>query len=358
MTGDAAEHRTAPLDASTAWQLLCSIRSVADAGATGAGPARGADGRWRWRDASPEADALADRYLSLCLAGPLFTFAQLGQSLDGFIASRTGDADFVTGEEDREHLHRLRALADAVVVGAGTAVADDPRLTVRACAGANPVRVVIDPYRRVPRGHQVFTDGSAPTLWVVGADSDRSAAGARSADEGERARERAREREGLGVGVEVLALPDRAAFAPHRLVRELARRGLGRVLVEGGGVTVSRFLRERALHRLYVTVAPVLLGDGVPGLRFTGPELMRDALRPPTRRSVLGADTLFELDLRTPEPGEPGGDEHPGAGQGGGQGQDPVHHGHAQPLGGAEPGRPEGPGGDTLPGAPAADVQR
>ncbi|WP_329072707.1 RibD family protein [Streptomyces sp. NBC_01429] len=351
MTGRAVEHRTGPLDASTAWDLLRSVRSAADAEA--AGLARGADGRWRWRDASPGADALADRYLSLCLAGPLFTFAQLGQSLDGFIASRTGDADYVTGEEDREHLHRLRALADAVVVGAGTAVADDPRLTVRACTGDHPVRVVIDPYRRVPRSHQVFTDGSAPTLWVVGAEGAGAADGARAADE----REPGPLGDG-GCGVEVLTLPDRAAFAPRRLVRELARRGLGRVLVEGGGVTVSRFLHERALHRLYVTVAPVLLGDGVPGLRFTGPERMRDALRPPTRRVVLGEDTLFELDLRTPEPGEPGGDEHTGAGQGGGEGEDPVHHGDAQPLGGAESGRPEGPGGDALPGAPAADVQR
>ena len=99
---------------------------------------------WR-QDASPEAALLAERYLPLCLGGPRLAFAQLGQSLDGFIATRTGDADYVTGEEDRRHLHRLRALADAVVVGAGTAVADDPQLTVRACAGTNPVRVVLDP---------------------------------------------------------------------------------------------------------------------------------------------------------------------------------------------------------------------
>ncbi|MBI0385658.1 RibD family protein, partial [Streptomyces albiflaviniger] len=116
---------------------------------------------------------LVDRYLPLCLAGPGLTIAQLGQSLDGFIATRTGDADYVTGEEDRRHLHRLRALADAVVVGAGTAVADDPQLTVRACTGAHPVRVVLDPRGRVPLDRRVFTDGSAPTLWVVGTTGER-----------------------------------------------------------------------------------------------------------------------------------------------------------------------------------------
>ena len=274
-------NRSEVLEAAEAWERLRGIRSEADAEA--AGLVRGADGGRRWsQGATPEAEELADRYLPLCLAGPHFTFAQLGQSLDGFIATRTGDADYVTGEEDRLHLHRLRALADAVVVGAGTAVADDPQLTVRACPGDNPVRVVVDPHGRVPLGRRVFTDEAAPTLWVVGEGSDRS----KSVPGRD--------------GVDVLTLPDSDAFAPGRLVQALARRGLGRVLIEGGGVTVSRFLHEQALHRLYVTVAPVLLGDGIPGLRFAGTPVMRDALRPPVRRAALGEDTLFELELRAP----------------------------------------------------------
>lgn len=148
------------LGAAEVWERLLGIRSEADAVA--AGLLR--TGEW----GPPDARLLVDRYLPLCLAGPYVTFAQLGQSLDGFIATRTGDADYVTGEEDRDHLHRLRALADAVVVGAGTAVSDDPQLTVRTCPGTNPVRVVIDPRGRVPLDCRVFTDGSAPALWVVG----------------------------------------------------------------------------------------------------------------------------------------------------------------------------------------------
>lgn len=272
------------LDASAAWDLLRRLRTTDEALAAGMVP--DGDGGLRWRrPATPEAEELAGRYLPLCLAGPEVAFAQLGQSLDGFIATRTGDADFVTGEEDRCHLHRLRALSDAVLVGAGTAVADDPRLTVRACTGDNPVRVVLDPRGRVPRSSGVFTDGAAPTLWVVGPD-------AAPADP--------------GAGAEVLVLPDAAAFAPVRLLAALARRGLGRVLIEGGGVTVSRFLHEQALHRLYVTVAPVLLGDGIPGLRFPGTPVMREALRPPLRRALLGEDTLFEFALR-PAGGPSGG---------------------------------------------------
>ena len=97
-----APHPRGPLDAEQAWRRLCPVRSAADAEA--AGLVRGADGTWRWRqDASPEAALLAERYLPLCLGGPRLAFAQLGQSLDGFIATRTGDADYVTGEEDRRH---------------------------------------------------------------------------------------------------------------------------------------------------------------------------------------------------------------------------------------------------------------
>ncbi|MDT0320496.1 RibD family protein [Streptomyces millisiae] len=274
------KRRSGVLDAARAWERLVGIRSRADAEAAGLVLEGAEDGRHWSPEATPEAEALAARYLPLCLAGQRVTFAQLGQSLDGFIATRTGDANYVTGEEDRRHLHHLRALADAVLVGADTAVADDPQLTVRACAGPNPVRVILDPNGRVPLTRRVFTDGAASTLWVVAAGLEP---GRRLAD-----------------GVEVLALPDRDAFAPGRLVRALARRGLGRLLVEGGGITVSRFLRERALHRLYLTVAPVLLGDGVPGIRFPGTPVMRDALRPPVRRAALGQDTLFEIELAGP----------------------------------------------------------
>jgi diaminohydroxyphosphoribosylaminopyrimidine deaminase / 5-amino-6-(5-phosphoribosylamino)uracil reductase len=292
------------LDAVRAWKLLLGVRTARDAEA--AGLVRDA-GSWRWAgDASPEAAHLAALYAPLCLAGPRCVFAQLGQSVDGFIATRTGDAVFVTGEEDRRHLHRLRALADAVVIGAGTALADDPRLTVRACAGANPVRVVLDHRGRVTAARQVFTDRAAPTLWV------RRTAGA------------------AGDGVEVVELAaGNGGFSPRQVLDALARRGLGRVLVEGGGVTVSRFLRAQALQRLYVTVAPVLLGDGVPGLRFPGPVRMGDAPRLPVRRFPLGDDTLLELDLSGAY------DEHDGAGQARDEGQHAVHHGDGDPVGGA-----------------------
>ncbi|MFC4496506.1 RibD family protein [Streptomyces ovatisporus] len=286
-TGDLRGHE--------AWERLLRVRTPEEAAE--AGLEQGPDGGWRWcGPASPEAAVLASLYTPLCLAGSDCAFAQLGQSLDGFIATRTGHANYVTGEEDRLHLHRLRALSDAVLVGAGTTIADDPRLTVRACPGSNPVRVVLDPRGRVweaTREAQIFTDGKAPTLHVIGADApgstdtdtDASVSGGTGAPVG-------------ADGVEVLRLPrGEGGFEPRALLDALAQRGLRRVMVEGGGATVSGFLRADVLDRLYVTVAPLLLGDGVPGLRFPGPVRMGEALRPPTRVFPLGEDVLFELDL-------------------------------------------------------------
>jgi diaminohydroxyphosphoribosylaminopyrimidine deaminase / 5-amino-6-(5-phosphoribosylamino)uracil reductase len=227
----------------------------------------------------PVAGEPAARYGPLVAAGSPLVVAQLGQSLDGFIATRTGDACFVTGAADRTHLHHLRALVDAVVVGVGTVVADDCRLTVRAVPGGNPVRVVLDPHGRAPAESHVLAVADAPTLWVVADDTPPPAPPA--------------------PHVEVLALAraDRDRFSPAQVLEALGARGLGRVLVEGGGVTVSCFLEAGVLHRLLVTTAPLLVGDGVPGLRFTGHDRLTDALRAPFRRFLLGDDVCVELDL-------------------------------------------------------------
>jgi len=197
--------------------------------------------------------------------------------MDGFIAARSGDAEFVSGEQDREHLHRLRALVDAVVIGVSSVVADDPRLTVRAVPGGSPVRVVLDPSGRAPRGSHVLMVDDAPTLWVVGPDATVPE---------------------VAPHVTVLRLPPGGSgFDPAAVLAALRERGLGRVLVEGGGRVVSAFLAAGLLDRLFLTTAPLLIGDGVPGIRFDGSDRLADALSAPVRRFVLGDDICAELDL-------------------------------------------------------------
>ncbi len=214
--------------------------------------------------------------------------AQLGQSLDGFVATETGDSYYVTGPHSLVHLHRLRALCDAVLVGAGTVATDNPQLTTRRVPGPHAVRVVLDPAARLDGRARAFTDAQSPTLWLC--DARHAAA--------------ARQRLAPGSAAEVVAvrgLIERehspCEYLPKRAVATLAERGLRLVFVEGGGVTVSRFFRANVLNRLHLVVAPVFIGEGRRGLQAPAHKVMADCPRPPARMLALGEDMLCDLDL-------------------------------------------------------------
>jgi len=204
--------------------------------------------------------------------------AQLGQSLDGRIATLTGESKYINGKAALEHLHRVRANVDAVVVGVGTVIADDPQLTVRLVPGRHPVRVVIDPSGRIPHGARVVADRSVRTIIVQGA----GAAPAPS-------------------GLEVIRFPTETGILdPCAIVSALAGLGLPRILVEGGARTISGFVDAGAVDRLHVLVAPMILGSGKPGLELAPIAALHHALKPKTAVHVLtDGNVLFDCDLRT-----------------------------------------------------------
>jgi riboflavin-specific deaminase-like protein len=205
---------------------------------------------------------------------------RLAQTLDGRIATASGSSQWIGGAGDILHTHRLRALCDVVLVGAGTVRHDDPRLTTREVAGPNPVRVVLDAECRLPATHRVFTDGAAPTLLVTACDGPPAHGQA-----------------------EVLRIPrGPGGLDLPALLRLLGARGLRRIFVEGGGRTVSGFLAAGCLDRLHLTVAPVLLGSGIPA--FTLPEAARisDGLRFAWRVWPLGEDILVDVALDRVQP--------------------------------------------------------
>lgn len=224
---------------------------------------------------APDVQQLFELYLPLCLgrAANTLVIGHLGQSLDGQIATASGASRYVTGPENILHLHRLRSLAHAVVVGAGTVELDDPELTTRLVPGPHATRVIIDPTRRLPTTRKVFQDGLAPTLVVC----------ARGA-----ARARATRVPVLEVSVHQHGL------SIAELLLELAARGLRRVFIEGGGVTISHFIEARRLDRLHVTICPIIVGRGRPGISVPGVERLDQALRPSARRFLLGEDVLFD----------------------------------------------------------------
>jgi diaminohydroxyphosphoribosylaminopyrimidine deaminase / 5-amino-6-(5-phosphoribosylamino)uracil reductase len=226
---------------------------------------------------------LLELFAPICGATPErpITLAHLGQSLDGCIATASGDSYYVTGPDNVVHLHRLRALCDAIVVGAGTVQRDDPLLTVRHVDGPNPVRVVLDPNGRLAQERRVF-GADAPTLWVRGAESGDSR-GARALD--------------------VLPIESRDGKLDLRaLLSALHRRGLFAVFVEGGGATVSAFLEAGLLDRLQIAVAPLVTGSGRPGLSLPAREEIAECLRPRHRVFRMGDDVLFDCDLRSQAP--------------------------------------------------------
>lgn len=235
-------------------------------------------------DASKAVARMFDLYLPLCapVSGRMPVIGHLGQSLDGRIATESGNSRFINGAPNIVHLHRLRALVDGILVGAGTVAADDPLLTVRLCEGPCPTRIVIDTNRRLRDSHRMFNDGAAPTLIVCAQDCLQA---------GE---------QWIGQA-ELLGVPRAGDWIDvQALLAALAGRGLRSLLVEGGGVTVSRFLAAGALTRLQITVAPVIIGSGRPGVILPTIARMDEALRPPTRRFDLGDDVLFECLFETP----------------------------------------------------------
>ncbi len=269
------DSRSLPRDADAAWAALVAaarlvrrdapsqeaIFGIDSTGALKPLPADAGAGSLRWHPESGWAISaaatsalidLAELYLPLVTANaarPLVV-AQLGQSLDGYIATACGDSRYVNGPENLVHLHRMRALSDAVLVGVGTVSADDPRLTTRLFSGDNPRRIVLDPYGRLPRARRVFTDGAAPTLVVRAADAHDATAGH------------------FGQA-EIVAVPMKDSRLDLPALLEVLRaRGLHVLFVEGGGVTVSAFLHAGLLDRLQVAVAPLIIGDGRPGVRL------------------------------------------------------------------------------------------
>ncbi|QUS36853.1 riboflavin deaminase [Falsirhodobacter algicola] len=201
-----------------------------------------------------------------------FVVGQVGQSLDGRVATVDGDSRDISGADGLRHLHRLRALADAVVLGVGTVIADDPRLSVRLVPGPSPVRVVIDCHGVMPRHARMLHDQGAPVILIRAEDAPPAP-----------------------PGTDVIALPRQAGgLCPAAILDALAARGLHRILIEGGARTTARFLDAGLLDRLHVTVAPLIIGSGPTGITLPPVATLAEAHRPEMAVYDIGTDILFD----------------------------------------------------------------
>jgi riboflavin-specific deaminase-like protein len=225
-------------------------------------------------------DALFEPLRGPLPAGRSFVLGRVAQSLDGYIATRQGESVWISGPDDLRHTHQLRALSDAVVVGARTIRADNPLLTTRLVEGPSPVRVILDPNRRLAETYRVFRD-EPETLLLCAPD-------AVSAD-----------RVGAAHVLRVARGP--AGLDINAILALLRARGLRRIFVEGGGVTVSRFLAAGALDRLHVTVAPLVMGGGVPAFPLPPVGRLEEGRRFAWTAHRIGPDILLDIPLARAE---------------------------------------------------------
>ena len=206
-----------------------------------------------------------------------FVIGQLGQSLDGRIATPTGASKYINGKDALRHLHAIRAEVDAVVIGVGTAVADDPALTTRHVEGPNPVRVVIDPHGRLPHDTAMLHDGQAEVLALT-------CCGVTSAP---------------GATTIEMECDGCEKIEPATILKTLAARGLTRILIEGGAKTLAGFINADAIDELHLMLAPIILGSGTTGLNLAPIQTLDQAYRPMVRTMRFrDGDMLCMCDLQ------------------------------------------------------------
>jgi diaminohydroxyphosphoribosylaminopyrimidine deaminase/5-amino-6-(5-phosphoribosylamino)uracil reductase len=213
----------------------------------------------------PDAKRLIAPWSKFVTTGIPYVALKLALSLDGRIATRTGASKWVTGPEARARVHLLRAQHDAVIVGIGTAIADDPRLTVRDAPGHSPLRVVFDTKLRLPLAARLVQSAREVPTWVVCTTDAPSSA----------------EEALVERGVEVLRAPSSAEGRIDAVaaLRMLASRGIVSAMIEGGAELAGSVLAGTVVDELHCFIAPILLGPrGRPGaVDWAGPATPAEA---------------------------------------------------------------------------------
>ncbi len=229
-----------------------------------------------------EAAALNERFTWWHTMGIPYVGLKWAQSLDGFVADTSGRSKWITGEDARRYAHYLRSGYDGLLVGAGTVIADDPRLTVRHLSGRDPVRIVLDGALRVTGNEKVFRHRTGRTILLTSTAKVRSAGPVVMRL--------------LAHGIDIVGIDGRPPFPPRQVLKVLAAEGIASLLVEGGPRTLGRFFNERAFNMYHAFVRASLLGGGKTALGTRRDVGMRSLERTKGRNVLLfrNGDMLVE----------------------------------------------------------------
>lgn len=224
-----------------------------------------------------EAAALNEAYVKFVTTGTPFVIAKCGMSLDGKIATRTGESRWVTGEASREMVHHLRNEVDAIMVGSRTVMLDDPSLTTRLPTSGtrDPIRIIIDADEYLDDSRRVFNNESPSPTWVVVP------------------RERT-----IPRADDILHMPGGTGGVDmHALMRELGRREITSVLLEGGGTTHASAFEAGIVDKVWFFIAPKIIGgrEAVTPVEGEGPAHMADIVELERMKATpVGDDILIE----------------------------------------------------------------
>ncbi len=230
---------------------------------------------------SEKAEKLNEAFFKFMRSGLPFVTLKIAQTLDGKIATPGGDSRWISGEASRRLVHRWRSQMDAVLVGIGTVLKDDPELTVRLVKGRNPKRIVLDPNLDIPLQSKLVRDAKSQTILVAAKKNTRKIDILRE----------------MGVFVLSTELATQGEFDLNGVLKSLTDFQIISILVEGGSGVFSSFLRQRAFDRLAIFQAPKILGAGLGPFDSIVTQKMSEAL--PLKNSKwrrVGEDWLFEFD--------------------------------------------------------------
>lgn len=228
-----------------------------------------------------EAECLNEKFFKFMKTGIPFVGIKIAQTLDGYMADIHGKSKWVTSMEARREVHRLRGEYDAVLVGANTVLKDDPELTIHFVKGRNPVRIVVDGRLSVPVHRKIFNTLKVPT-WILTSPSALRA--------------KKQKVHTLSLrGVRVLEGTGRTHLNGKEILRILASEGISSVLVEGGSETIAEFVSQDISDKLYLFIAPRILGGGLKSFQLHHPRSLVESIDLNTiRQYVVGKDIILE----------------------------------------------------------------
>lgn len=228
-----------------------------------------------------ECQNINETYFKYIQTGIPFVTVKFAQTLDGRIATQTGHSRWISSERTLTLAHKMRSIHDAIMVGVGTVIRDNPQLTVRRTKGKTPLRIILDSHLRIPLSSHILNDSYARnTLIATTSVADKK---------------KIKQVENKGIRIVLVGQDKYGRVSLPQLLKKLGEVSISSLMVEGGGQVITSFIRERLVDKLVIVIAPKIIGQGITWIGDLGLEKMGEALKfSKCRFRKVGDDIVFE----------------------------------------------------------------